>query len=91
MSPVGQAQGPRLQALQGGVGSRPSLLESWLGLEQSCGLAWKGQLRLASWPVISCTDSGSSSGEGPISGHPVHLHRIRLKNGKKKDIEYSIP
>jgi hypothetical protein len=45
------------------LGSRPSLLESWLGLEQSCCLAWEGQLRHTSWPVMSCTDSGSSTGE----------------------------
>jgi hypothetical protein len=45
------------------LGSLPSLLESWLGLEQSCCLAWEGRLRLASWPVMSCTYSGSSTGE----------------------------
>jgi hypothetical protein len=44
------------------LGYRPSLLESWMGLEQSCGLAWEGRLRLTSWPVMSCTDSGSSTG-----------------------------
>ncbi len=30
------------------LGSRPSLLESWVVLEQSCGLAWEGRRRLAS-------------------------------------------